>query len=235
VILLPERDDFTVASTNRERDNVEAFVRESRIAAEVLALYKAAKNPSAQSERRWPEEHGPPKKIRNREVIERMDVYEIYRPEGGDESAPGFWTEWGLAVCADITQAYVSEYCRPMMYRGDGRFERGFGFVNLLGALWLQMYWMLTATDGEVHCHNSRCPDPGFVLPARDKHDVGRPKLYCSTSCKNQAAQIRRREGRAKTRTTKPRGAPAKGADDEFPAFRRALQDTRDAVIRGEA
>jgi hypothetical protein len=103
------------------------------------------------------------------------------------------------------------------------------------GALWLQMYWMLTATDDEVNCFNLRCPNPDFVLPSRDKHDVGRPKMYCSTSCKNQAAQIRRRSGRAKTRTTKPRGAPAKSVDDEFSAFGRALQDTRDAVIRGDA
>jgi hypothetical protein len=235
VILLPERSDLTVRSTSRQRDSVEAFVRESRIAADVLALYKAAKAPNAQSARKWPAEPGPPKKIRNREVIEGMDAYEIYRPEGGDESASGFWTEWGLAVCADITQSYVSEYCRPMMYRRDGHFERGFAFVNLLGALWLQMYWMLTATDDEVHCHNSRCPDPDFVLPSRDKHDVGRPKMYCSISCKNQAAQIRRREGRAKTRTTKPRGAPAKSADDESSAFRRVLKDARDAVIRGSS
>jgi hypothetical protein len=189
----------------------------------VLALYKAAKDPNAQSERKWPAEHGPPEEIRNREVIERMDVYEIYRPESGDEGSPRFWTEWGLAVCADITQTYVSEYCRPMMYRRDGRFERGFEFVNLLGALWLQMYWMLTATD-EVRCHNDRCPDPDFVLPSRDKHDVGRPKMYCSTSCKNQAAQVRRREGRAKTRSTKP---PAKSAADEFPAYLIAPFKTR--------
>jgi hypothetical protein len=221
VILLPERGDLTVRSTSREHDSVDAFAREARIAADVLALYKAAKDPNAQSERKWPAEHGPPEEIRNREVIERMDVYEIYRPESGDEGSPRFWTEWGLAVCADITQAYVSEYCRPMMYRRDGRFERGFAFDNLLGALWLQMYWMLTATD-EVRCHNDRCPNPDFVLPSRDKHDVGRPKMYCSTSCKNQAAQVRRRAGRAKTRPTKPRDA---SADDS--AFRRAIQDAR--------
>jgi hypothetical protein len=97
------------------------------------------------------------------------------------------------------------------------------------GALWLQMYWMLTATDDEVNCFNLRCPNPDFVLPSRDKHDVGRPKMYCSTSCKNQAAQVRRRAGRAKTRPTKPRDA---SADDS--AFRRAIQDARDAVIRGD-
>jgi hypothetical protein len=233
-ILLPERDDLTVRSASRERDSVDAFVREARIAADVLALYKAAKNPNVLSERKWPVEHGPPKEIRNREVIERMDVYEVYRPEVGNESASGFWTEWGLDVCAAITQTYVSEYCRPTMYRrGGGNFERGWGFDNLLGAMWLEMYWLLTVEDDEIRCRNERCPKGNPVLPKREKHDVGRPPEYCSKTCKNQAAQVRRREGRAKKRTTK---APAKKrAGDEYAGYRRGLQNVRDAVIRGDA
>jgi hypothetical protein len=223
VILLPERGDLTVRSTSRERDSVAAFARESRIAADVLKTYKAATNPKGETDG-----------MQNRHIIERMDVHELYRPEGGDEGAARFWTEWGLGVCADITQTYVSEYCRPLMYRRDGRFERGFEFDNLLGAMWLQMYWMLTARDDELRCLNPRCPKGNPVLPKLDKHDVGRPRKYCSTSCKNQAAQIRRRSGRAKTRSTRPRDASAKSVDDEFPAFRRALQDARDAVIRGD-
>ena len=233
-ILLPERGWPSEPSASRERDSVEAFVREARIAADVLALYKAAKKPNAQSERKWPAEHGPPEKIRNREVIERMDVYEIYRPE---RKAVGsrFWTEWGLDVCAAITQTYVSEYCRPMMYRrGDGEFERGWGFDNLLGAMWLQMYWMLTAADDELRCLNPRCPDPDFVLSQGEAQGVGRPRKYCSETCKNQVAQRRRRAGHAKPRTTKPQDADAESAAEDS-AFRRALRDARGAVIRGDA
>jgi len=196
-----------------------------------LTLYKAAMDPSGLSERKWPVEHGRPKKIPNREVIERLDEHYLYRP-AGDEKAPGFYTEWGLNACAEITQHYVSAYCRPAIYRRDGRFERGWGFVNLLGAMWLQMYWMLTATDDEIRCLNPRCPKGNPVLLGRDKHDVGRPQKYCSTSCKNQAAQIRRRSGHAKTRSTKPR-ASAIGVNDEYPAFRRALQNLRNTA-RGD-
>jgi hypothetical protein len=147
-----------------------------------------------------------------------------------DENAAGFYTAWGLNACVEITQAYVSAYCRPAIRRRDGRFERGFGFVNLLGAMWLQMYWMLTAEDEEVRCLNPRCPNGNMPLPSRDKHDVRRPQKYCSTKCKNQAAQIRRRSGRAKTRSTEPRDAGAKSANDEYPAFRRALQNLRDTA-----
>jgi hypothetical protein len=94
---------------------------------------------------------------------------------------------------------------------------------------------MLTAADDEIRCLNPRCPNGNPVLPKRDKYDVGRPQKYCSTSCKNQAAQIRRRSGRAKTRgkSTKPRDASAKSANDEYPAFRRALQNLRDTA-RGD-
>jgi hypothetical protein len=197
----------------RRRDSVEAFVREARNARDVLALYKAAMKPS---ERRNIE----------RLVIERLDDYAPYRP-AGDESAPDFYATWGINACAEITQGYVSAYCRPAIYRRDGRFERGWGFVNLLGAMWLQMYLMLTATDDEFRCLNPRCPKGNPVLPRRDKHDVGRPQKYCSTACKNQAAQIRRRSGHAKTRATKPRDVGAESANDEYPAFRRALQNLR--------
>ena len=202
-----ELDEFTESHGRADRDGVATFVRESRIAADVLATYRAARDG-------------------DRDFIERMDVYELHRPESGDVA------EWGLAVCAAITQIYVSKYCRPALFPRDGRFERGWSFDNLLGAMWLQMYKMLTATD-ELRCLNDRCPKGNPVLPERGEHDVGRPQMYCSTSCKNQAAQIRRRAGLAKTRPTKPRAKSGKG--DKFAGFRSALQGARDAVIRGDA
>jgi len=208
-----ELDEFTVSRAREDRDSIAAFVREAQIAADVLATYRAAMNPTRES----------------RHVIERMDVYELHRPESGDERASSFWTDWGLSICAAITQIYISKYCRPTLYRRDGRFGRWFGFDNLLGAMWLQMYLMLTVKDDELRCLNPRCPFGNPKLPKRREHDVGRPQKYCTTSCKNQAAQIRRRSGRAKTRSTKPR-ASAKGANDEYPAFRRALQNLRDTA-----
>jgi hypothetical protein len=100
--------------------------------------------------------------------------------------------------------------------------------------MWLQMYLMLTVEDDELRCLNPRCPFGNPKLPKRREHDVGRPQKYCTTSCKNQAAQIRRRSGHAKTRPTIPRDASAKSADDGFSGFRRAIQEARDAVIRGD-
>jgi hypothetical protein len=213
-----ELDEFTVSRAREDRDSIAAFGREAQIAADVLATYRAAMNPTRES----------------RHVIERMDVYELHRPESGDERASSFWTEWGLSICAGITQIYISKYCRPTLYRRDDRFGRWFGFDNLLGAMWLQMYLALTAEDDELRCLNPRCPKGNLPLPKRDKHDVGRPRKYCSTSCKNQAAQIRRRSGHAKTRSIRPRDASAKSADDEFSGFRHAIQNARDAVIRGD-
>ena len=178
----------------RRRDSVGAFTREAEIAGGVLDLYKAAMDPTGRSDRKW-KVGGEWRRIRNREVIERLtDTWMPWTPYPRDETDPESWREHGLTACAESTQIYVSRWGRPAIFhRPDGRFQRGWGFENLLGAMWLQMYWMLTAREDEIQCLNSRCPNGNPVLPLRDKHDVGRPQKYCSLTCNNHAAQIRRR------------------------------------------
>jgi hypothetical protein len=73
---------------------------------------------------------------------------------------------WLYGVIGRMIQARIREHCYPkftIFTRGgnpSGRFGLGYGFYNLLGAIWLQMAWLLDAGDA-TYC---KLPDCGRVI-----------------------------------------------------------------------
>lgn len=53
----------------------------------------------------------------------------------------------------DLTHEKMYEWCYPRPRRSSrGGFDRGYGFKSLLGAMWLEMFWLLTSEGSAPHC-----------------------------------------------------------------------------------
>ena len=112
----------------------------------------------------------------------------------------------------------VRAYCYPGLFRNTASYNytQGFGCANLLGAIWMGMYWMLWSEP-------DRCMRPGCnrIVPRRptperrgDKKNDRREgyatrkdKVYCSDRCQQQHYYERkikpaRRATRAKLHVT---------------------------------
>ncbi|MGI9050680.1 MAG: hypothetical protein ACR2GU_15110, partial [Rubrobacteraceae bacterium] len=120
--------------------------------------------------------------------------------------------EFALSFVGDEVGAYVSRECHPVLYRtvtGDGRtmgFAQGFGFDSLLGAMYLQMMWLMTEGSEE---NVRRCGRPGcpriisFEPPQPDsmrrgasgKYRTRKDKKYCSSACKQWVYDNTRKQG----------------------------------------
>lgn len=103
---------------------------------------------------------------------------------------------WSLRVIGDVVQARLTEHCYPKLsHYPDGRFALSYGFKNLLGAIWLQMAWLLCADEGGVtRCELPTCFkvitfEPGERPPSEASRGTrGRPKTYankkyCNHNC----------------------------------------------------
>jgi hypothetical protein len=113
------------------KDTVTRFVIEAMAANSILRLYEAAtatKRP-------------------------KLDIIRSYMPEDLREAhePPRWYREWALTRIWETVDHMVRDHCHPMSYRRrDGAFMVGWGFRSLLGAMWLQMLWLLTAPEEDV-------------------------------------------------------------------------------------
>lgn len=73
---------------------------------------------------------------------------------------------WLYGVIGRTVQERIREHCYPKLTiftlsgNPSGRFGIGYGFYNLLGAVWLQMAWLLDS-DNATYC---KLPDCGRVI-----------------------------------------------------------------------
>jgi hypothetical protein len=169
-------------------DTVARFAEEAWIARRVLRLYEAATReggPDVETISHLMEEHG---------VASHAIRLHTRTPEAARESAL-------LKVIQD-TQEAVARYCYPALYRRSGynHFVQGSGFSNLLGALWLEMFWLILSDDTR-RCRNPECNRivPFEPTPARDwfEHNARNSgyatrtdKVYCSKRCTNRHRYI---------------------------------------------
>ncbi len=182
-----------------EGDTVVRFAEEAWAANDVLRLYEAATR-----------EGGPDIET----MLEIMEYGGVSpRWQRHNTHTPEMARAWALFTAAEHTQERVARYCHPALYRRHNRFIQGSGFGNLLGALWLEMFWILLS-DETRRCQNPECNRivPFEPTPARDwsnlERDVRaigyatrRDKIYCSKRCANQHYYVT---------TIKPRRAAAK-------------------------
>jgi hypothetical protein len=111
--------------------------------------------------------------------------------------------EYAIHACEVVTQARVRDYCYPALFRAPGRYNYapGYGCANLLGAIWMGMFWILWS-DQTRRCRNPECNHiiPYYPTPERrgsKKNDrregyaTRSDKVYCSRKCEKRHYYLR--------------------------------------------
>jgi hypothetical protein len=165
-----------VSTRGGPKDTVTRFVIEAIAANSILRLYEAASMPKRPG----------------------LDIIRSYMPENLREviAPPSWYKEWALTEVWATTGNMVRDHCYPTPYRRrDGAFMTGWGFRSLLGAMWLQMLWLLTAPEEDVR----RClwcdrvitfeqPEqpaiPAWKNKRRRRRKIRKDKQYCDDHCR---------------------------------------------------
>ena len=110
--------------------------------------------------------------------------------------------ESALIFVADRVGACVRNECYPILWRRINKendqtlgFAQSLGFHSLLGAMYLQMMWLLTDGSNARRCERPECtrivsfeppqpPDAAAPRGTRGKYRTRKYKLYCSNACK---------------------------------------------------
>jgi hypothetical protein len=175
-------------------DTVAAFAHEARVAGAVLRLYEAA----------------------TAEPVDLETIREYPLPRHRDRaSTPARARDWALGAVAAHVQDRLYRYAAPSVYRDGSGFGAGHDFRNLLGAMWLQMSWLLISDDSR-RCKNPECnhvvafeqPEgpPPEGLGKNDRrggYRTRKDKAYCSDACRQRANYLKRR-GPARHQLTPP-------------------------------
>jgi hypothetical protein len=166
------------------------FGREAGEAGRCLELYQAA---TAKIGRR-----GDPD-------VEVLDGYGILGATAMEKR------EHALEEVTNTVAQRVKNHCYPKLYRRVNlaanrtlRFEEGWGFHSLLGAMYLQMMWLMTRGGDTPRCKMPGCnnfvrlgryqKEDAALMVAYERRGVGRPpryktrrdKEFCSRNCKEK-------------------------------------------------
>jgi hypothetical protein len=176
-----------VSTHGGPEDTLESFVREAWIANQTLRLYEAATAdpPDVDTIRSHAERYYRPQIAR---------FFTSPHPGESDISARERVREFAIREVALMVQAEVARNVYPALYqRKDGSFEQGWDFVNLLGAMWLQMLWLMTDPEKIRQCRLPGCnrfvyhdeqqglpEDPGLKKNARRPYKTRKDKLFCT-------------------------------------------------------
>jgi hypothetical protein len=174
-----EKEWFRAASTRGGKaDTVASFANEAWRANTCLRLYEAA-------------------------TAEELDkdfiASRMYpRDKAFFTRTPARTREWALNIVATETQKKIAGNAYPALYGEVGRFVAGWSFTNLLGAMWLQMFWLLTATETPRRCRNWECdkviafkpPDQPAEGTIRNDRSAGYrtriDKKFCNKTCRDR-------------------------------------------------
>ncbi len=119
------------------RESHAAFVREVHKARRLLRLYEAATAKDG-----WGRDRP------DVAVIERGAAEEGFTLR---DTVPKEAKSWALSWVGHVVQEVISEHCYPVLHQRGDKICRGWGFHTLLGAMYLQMAWLMTATE-EIRC-----------------------------------------------------------------------------------
>jgi hypothetical protein len=122
-----------------EEDTVRAFCEEADWAYDTLTLYEAATDPH------------------------EVDVYLIVThadaPHEIDHilSDREYARRYALKEVMRYVELHVGKYCFPALFRDGDSVVQGWSFDSLLGAMWLQMMWLVTSKDVPRRCAGPGC------------------------------------------------------------------------------
>src|SRR5215207_6022949 len=167
-------------------DTVEAFAFEAWTANRTLRLYEAARR-----------EDG----VNVETITSIAQETQLPRYRRLITSSPRMARDWALDQAAANVQSRVSRYAYPQLYRRtSGTSVEGYGFANLLGALWLQAMWLLVADDVRW-CRYPMCnrviayeqPEKPSEHKKRErkKPKTYRNKWYCNGTCRQRERRRR--------------------------------------------
>ena len=122
-----------------EEDTVEAFCGEALWAHSVLSLYEAATDPN--------------KVDIDLIVSDAEDPFE----QDAIASDSEFARRYAVKQVMMAVELAVGETCSPTLYRDGDRIVQGWSFYSLLGAMWLQMMWLVTSKDVPRRCAGPGC------------------------------------------------------------------------------
>jgi hypothetical protein len=176
-------------------DTVWKFAEEAWIAHETLELYQAAVAPD-----------GPD-----------VDTILEFLPDPHYEEVfprnPRAARERALDEVVTVVESQLVNSCYPVVHGQGVKRSQGWGFKNLLGAMWLQMMWQVTSRNVR-QCRRPGClnlisftPPGPLEIPAtkqsrvepykRGPYNTRRDKLFCSSRCrKAHAYQEKAKKGK---------------------------------------
>jgi hypothetical protein len=158
------------------------FRHEARRAWVILALYEAVLNDEDRTVRKLLAEHGDIKPFKRWLFIIEPGPAEHQNPA----LAPG------LMCAVEATEEIVHKYCRQRIMLSKDRDTRpsvscktyiSWTFDNLLGAMYLQMYWLVASRDSVARCEHC-----GRIVSLGRPHPEGRKrrsdKRFCNDACR---------------------------------------------------
>lgn len=159
-------------------DTLGSFVEQARYANAVLRLYEAATAPE-----------GP-----NVDFIQR-GIPEDRRDGFGQD--PNKARSWALGRVGEVVALCLDEYCYPTFRaQEEGPPTLVWAFNNLLGAMWIQMMWLLISTGETRRCARRGCSRiitfesgqppaaAGLEKNTRGRYKTRADKKFCSPLCR---------------------------------------------------
>jgi hypothetical protein len=83
-----------------------------------------------------------------------LDTIISFMPEWSGYAArtPESLQNWALSIVKDSVQNKIAGRCYPRIYEAPDAYAQGWGFNSLLGAMWLQMMWVITGPAKPRRC-----------------------------------------------------------------------------------
>ena len=184
LVKLPDFHDLWANPRGAKGDTIAAFASEAWAANTALKLYEAATAPGGADVEA---------------ILPFVPQPSLRRLLSKD---PDEAREWALGQVENSVRDRMRAYCYPETYRrtddiegADSTHIEGYGFINLLGAIWLHAHWLLTRHQ-PWRCRRPGCsnvvsiegpqPPTENKKGARGKYRTRNDKEYCSKECANR-------------------------------------------------
>lgn len=176
---------YGVPGRRPEAMSLSAFRREVEAANRILMLYEAILNEDLEGA--WSIVQEYPDEIIDSGIFEKLE--ENYVPK----------LEAGMLLAMHMVSRVVGKLCQPVLVLNEGskppysRVTSGWDFDSLLGAMYLQMWWLM-ASGGDI----ARCEHCGRTISLSRPHPKGRKrrsdKRFCDAACRQAYHRNKKRK-----------------------------------------
>jgi hypothetical protein len=143
----------------------------------------------------------------NQGLGDEGELSEVLSEQNRKNKSLDLQRERALMRAQIIAHAHITEQCYPVLARQLRRttnntyetagFSQGWGYRSLLGAMYLQMMWLMTIASNVKRCEGPDCiniitfdPPESPISPekgARGKYRTRSDKRFCSENCKSKS------------------------------------------------